>query len=95
MKKIARHRNGIAGEPFNVVTFTCPEAGEMVAILFDLEEGEKWNGRCAVMNTDELAKGIVEFGENSYRGDHYEWILREVIKQHEEKDALEMVATRL
>lgn len=87
VKKVARHRNGVGGEPFTVVTFTCPEAGEMMAVLFDLEEGETTNGRCAVMNTDELAKGVVEFGENSYRGDEYEWVLRSAVGQYDEMEA--------
>lgn len=81
--EIAYHRNGVGGVGFHVVKFTCPEAGEMVAILFELADPDhsevQWNGHCAVLNRDLLADGIIAFGENSWRGDQYEAELREAI----------------
>lgn len=85
--EIAHHRNGVGGEDFHVVTFACPEGGEMIGILFGLETDHdevKWNGRCAVLNRDLLADGVIKFGRNSWRGDQYEAELREAI-EYEEK----------
>ena len=68
--EVARHRNGVAGEPFAVVRFTCPEAkGEFIAIRF---EGEGYNPRIAVLNIPMLAAGNIAFAMgNSWRGDHF------------------------
>lgn len=87
IQEIAHHRNGVGGAPFSVVNFVCPEAGEMVAVVFDLEEDHDeitWDGRCAVLNRNMLASGIIAFGENSWRGDQYESELREAIAEWDE-----------
>ena len=34
IEKIAYHRNGVSGEPFFVINFTCIQVGEMVGIVF-------------------------------------------------------------
>lgn len=99
IKKIARHRNGVAGEGFWVVTFYDQSLGDqyrMVGVLFGLDEDsrEKWNGRCAVLNIDLLDDGIIEFGENSWRGDHYESILRDAIKKYDDEKWAALVATK-
>lgn len=83
LKSLAHHRNGICGEPFYVVLFTQPdlepECGcrNMVATVFHHSPG-----RCAVFDVDMLAAGNVTFGENSWRGDHYEDQMRAWIKEH-------------
>lgn len=78
------HRNGISGIGFNVVRFTdsASAPGEFVAVLFPEA------GACAVLNVPMLAQGNIAFGEgNSWRGDHFEGALREVIKQYYAQEA--------
>lgn len=69
-----RHRNGVAGTPFEVVLFkVAREQGRKVAILFDEP------GNCAVLDVNLLAAGDIAFGSNSWRGDEYEPALRAAI----------------
>lgn len=70
---VARHRNGVAGEPFEVILFAERDSARKVAILF--EE----SGRCAVLDVGLLARGDIAFGSNSWRGDEYEPCLRRAI----------------
>lgn len=71
---IARHRNGVCGAPFYVVIFDDPEAGRMVATVFDEPN------HVAVLNISETAAGNIAFANgNSWRGDHYEDWLRQQI----------------
>jgi len=76
LKKIAFHRNGISGIPFSVALFTDKEPGgkkqNMVGITFATKEF----GYTAVLDTDLLAKGVIEFTKNSWRGDHFEETLK-------------------
>jgi hypothetical protein len=71
------HRNGISGSPFIVVLFRSQEgtreAQEMVGIVFEER------GAVAVLDRSLLAEGNVRFGENSFRGDVFEPMLRTVI----------------
>jgi len=85
IEEVAHHRNGVGGAPFSVVKFACPEAGNMIGIVFDLAEGKEWDGRCAVLNRDMLAEGNIAFGENSWRGDHYESDLRVAIEKRSDE----------
>jgi hypothetical protein len=73
----ARHRNGVAGQPFEVVLFKEPgrKARPMLAILFDEPH------YCAVLDVAKLAAGDIAFGSNSWRGDDYEPHLRQAIEQ--------------
>ena len=74
---IAHHRNGIAGEPFYVVTFTH-EKRRMVATVFDAD------GAVAVLDIDQTAAGNIAFaGGNSWRGDQYGPALRSLIAAKE------------
>lgn len=73
IEKIAYHRNGIAGEPFKAVVFQY-DGKKMIGILF--EDGAPdsigfSNPRCAVFDLELLGQGVIEFGENSWRGDHF------------------------
>ena len=73
VKSIAYHRNGVSGEPFQVVLFDSEGYSNMVAILFP----EPFH--VAVLNVDQLAKGEIRFWYNSYRGDVFESDLRDAI----------------
>jgi hypothetical protein len=71
--KIAYHRNGVAGEPFKAVVFQY-DGKKMLGIRF--EDGAPdsigfSNPRCAVFDLELLAQGVIEFGENSWRGDQF------------------------
>lgn len=81
IKKIAHHRNGICGEPFDIVLFADKQyrpMRNMMAIIFETKT-------CvAVLDTDLLAGGVIEFGQNSWRGDTYEADLRAIIDQYYE-----------
>lgn len=76
---IAYHRNGISGEGFHVATFKMTEFGctrNMTAVVF------AGQGRCAVLDVDELQKGNIGFAEgNSWRGDHFEAELAQAIEK--------------
>ena len=69
-----RHRNGVAGNPFEVVLFKVHrDFGTKVAVLFDEP------GNCAVLDVNLLAAGDIAFGSNSWRGDDFEQRLRKAI----------------
>jgi hypothetical protein len=77
VEKIDYHRNGVGGNGFNVVTFTYKYERltiNMVAVVFE----EK--GNVAVFDRDLLGKGVIEFGQNSWRGDNFEAALRKAIE---------------
>src|SRR5271154_1343413 len=80
---IDHHRNGICGSPFDIVLFQDPEAPRRrkVAILFEPQYC------CAVLDVDKLATGDIAFASNSWRGDVYEPLLREAIKQHRQQQS--------
>ncbi|MEZ6143808.1 MAG: hypothetical protein R3B84_24850 [Zavarzinella sp.] len=77
VQEIARHRNGISGEPFHVICFTDSTEGPMLGIVFQKPH------HVAVLQMEQLAKGNIAFGSNSWRGDQYEPLLRQVIEQWE------------
>ncbi len=79
IEEIAYHRNGVGGNSFYVVKFTGTEGGNMLGVVFD----EPYT--VAVFDRDLLAKGVIAFRENSWRGDHFEPELREAIAYWEKK----------
>ena len=82
--QLAYHRNGICGNGFYAILFDDAEFGPMVATLFDEP------GNCAVLQVPMLSepdKGVA-FGVNSWRGDHYEGLLREAVKTTESDGSL-------
>ena len=96
VKQIARHRNGVGGEPFHVVLFldkdqpATPGLGGknrdlFVGIVFEQrgEGGAVNSGRVAVLNVGRLIDGDIAFGSNSWRGDQYEDVLRRAIAESE------------
>ncbi|MGE8944033.1 hypothetical protein ACO2I3_19180 [Leptospira interrogans] len=60
------HRNGICGAGFCVTIFEDAGGRRFLGIRFDAR------GHVAVFDLNLLANNIIEFGRNSWRGDHYE-----------------------
>lgn len=87
MKKvleIAYHRNGVFGTSFHVVRFIDRLKGDseddtFIGVVFPEDYS------VAVFNERLLGQGVIKFGQNSYRGDHFEWWLRNEIAQWEKK----------
>ena len=91
------HRNGVGGEGFYVITFewivnsrfspALLTPRHMIATLFSHREdetGTKISGRCAVLDIDECKKDNIKFANgNSWRGDHFEPIMRKIIQEQE------------
>ena len=76
IEKHERHRNGVSGYPFHVGLITDDDGTTKVFVHFETTEVEDkvYGGqspRTAILDVDLLAKGVIEFGENSHRGDHY------------------------
>ena len=77
--KIDRHRNGICGQPFWVATVREGKEN-MVVIRLDDKADSKLGGVCCfALNIDMLSRGVIEFGSNSFRGDHYSDLMDEAI----------------
>jgi len=84
VKKVTYIRNGIDGAPYHVVLFKTPSCrGLMVGIVFD----EKHH--VAVINATLLAEGLIgyegddESKHNAYRGDYYEYQLRQACGEYQ------------
>lgn len=79
MTAVSYHRNGICGEGFHACLFDWNDDGtkrKMVASVFD------GAGQCAVYDVAQLADGNIAFAcGNSWRGDHFEDLLRKAIKK--------------
>ena len=75
ISKPAYHRNGVCGEPFQVLTFEKIEDSEpakkMVAIRFRDDNDDDFNApRIAVFDIALLHEGIIEMADgNAWRGD--------------------------
>lgn len=86
IEDVQHHRNGVGGEPFDVVLFRwTDDSGKrrnMVAVSFPDDEGGS-NPRVAVLDRDLLANGNARFCENSWRGDHFAHEVRAAIKARE------------
>ena len=90
--KVAYHRNGVGGEPFHCVIFDNIEEGKtnrMLAVRFADEKnlnGYETNPRIAVFDIALLHDSVIEFGQNSFRGDHFADDIDQAIKAHYEKE---------
>ena len=88
INNIQYHRNGICGGPFHVINFNEGRCN-MTAVVFCKYDGEKYishyNPKVAVFNTRLLGKRNINFGENSFRGDHFSEVLINAINKNEEK----------
>ena len=69
MLKTAYHRNGVCGNGFHVVLFKHDRTLK-VGIVFPEQ------GNVAVLDVGLLEEGVIESGENSWRGDVFEGALR-------------------
>lgn len=79
--KHAYHRNGVCGNGFLVILFIDKENGDKkLGIVFPHERGN-----CAILSMDLLAEDVIEFGKNSWRGDHYEQELLDAIGWKDEE----------
>jgi hypothetical protein len=87
--KVAYHRNGVSGEPFHCVIFDKEEGGEttrMLAVRFPDDEGKGYqNPRIAIFDVALLYESVIEFGENSFRGDYFVDGIDQAIKAHYEE----------
>lgn len=70
--KADSHRNGVGGEPFKVAIVE-DEGRKMLVVMFE----EQYT--TAVFDLDLLKDEVIEMGENSWRGDHYDNELRETL----------------
>lgn len=71
--KVAYHRNGVGGTGFTVITFRVGR-DDMVGVVFP------GDGNVAVFDRKKLGEGVIESGENSWRGDIFEPALRSAIE---------------
>lgn len=89
--KVAFHRNGVVGDPFHVVLFDKEEDGQidrMVAVRFQDDKGEGFkNPRIAVFDIALLYESVIEFGQNSFRGDRFVDDIDQAIKAHYKEKA--------
>ena len=76
IQQIEYHRNGVMGTGFSIVKFSGGNLNKlnMLGVVFPDK------GNVAVFNLDELARGNINFGENSWRGDEFEHELRLAIQ---------------
>lgn len=89
--KVAHHRNGVCGMPFHCVIFDKEEDGKtnrMLAVRFPDDEGSySQEANIAVFDVALLYESVIEFGENSFRGDHFVYDIDQAIEQHEKEIA--------
>ena len=89
------HRNGVCGYPFHVGILTDEDGSRKVFVHFEETEAEVnaygWqNPRTAILDIDTLADGVIDFGVNSYRGDHYTDQIEAHIKSGDSMSMLKM-----
>ena len=68
------HRNGVMGEGFYVGLFMDNDGSTKLFVDF----GEE---RFAVLDVNKMSQGDIEFGSNSWRGDHYWTAIRELMPE--------------
>ena len=90
--EVASHRNGVGGERFYVVKFISRETDDtMIGITFNEPEftGTEYELKgifTAVLDLELLSKGVIEFGENSWRGDQHHEPLQDAIRTANKED---------
>ena len=91
INNIQYHRNGVCGEPFYVINFDDKEIGNMIGVVFPIYDNKKnqykneFNPKVAVFKTKLLGQGNINFGENSFRGDHFSDELIQAINKNNKK----------
>jgi hypothetical protein len=87
--KVAYHRNGVGGIPFHCVIFDKEEDGKtdrMLAVRFPDDEGSfSQEPRIAIFDVALLYESVIEFGENSFRGDHFVCDIDQAIEEYEKE----------
>lgn len=83
----AYHRNGVGGEPFDVLMFQATDDEVMLGVVFPEP------GHVAVLSMRLLKTGVIAFGANSHRGDQYEPQLRELVAAREQERAARISLT--
>lgn len=89
VEKIDYHRNGVGGMGFHVAILK--EDGRNMLVVRFPKEADKDAGAilCAAFDLALLAEGVIEFGHNSWRGDHY----NEVVDKRIAADEAAFMAT--
>lgn len=86
IEKIAHHRNGVGGVPFQVAIMDDPENGKMLVVRFDKQADRGAGGvLCAAFKLELLKGDEITFGINSWRGDHYAAIFDRLVPSEEER----------
>jgi len=79
----AYHRNGIAGEGFDVALFEH-DGEEFLGIILSRWAGEQLGSiPCFVLRMDLLKENNIRFFENSWRGDTFASALRDALEAKE------------
>jgi len=87
--KVDYHRNGISGWPFWVVTFDWQDADQvrhMVATVPCVDNEtliKRSDYLISVLDVGLLAKGVIAFGPNSWRGDNFHFDVWAAIDAYE------------
>lgn len=67
--KLDHHRNGVSGSPFTVgIVKEQIENKECILLIIQFDNDEL---NTAVFDLDMIKNNVIEFGVNSWRGDHY------------------------
>lgn len=94
IQQIAYHRNGVGGNGFHAVLFRCDPKGEYAEQAGPLFVASVFSerGSVSVLRVGDLfdAETGITFGENSWRGDHFETSLREAIREYTIKRDMEV-----
>ena len=95
IESFEHHRNGICGYPFHVGLITDKDGSRKVFVHFEqtereVEEHGSQNPRTAILDIDKLNDGVIDFGINSYRGDHYTDKIEAHIKSEDSVAMLKM-----
>ena len=76
---IDHHRNGVGGEPFYVALWE--DRGQKFLVTYFYKDPSRC--ACAAVDVNLAAAGNIAFGENSWRGDHWQDAMLWAIKQHD------------
>ena len=81
VKELQHHRNGVSGLPFYVGIVQDDEDRDMLVVRF--YDADKAAGAvvCAAFDLALLDKRDIQFGSNSWRGDHYHEVMDAAIAE--------------
>lgn len=81
VKKLEYHRNGISGEGF-YVAIVQSDGRDMLVVRFPCDKAVG-AVTCAAFDIDLLAQRNIQFGSNSFRGDHFHAVVDAAIAKNE------------